>query len=399
MAEQVFERGRGGGRPLGRGHGQGAQRRHPVVDGAGRLGDRAGPGGPGDLRGDRRRLRPGAGPAPAGPGAGDRRAGGGGLRAPGAGPDLATPEPLAALHGLLRDRAAERRGPGGRPRAGQRRARHPSRPGAVVGRLHHGGRERAARVEGVAGAPVGLPGRGAGPAAGGAPGPGERAAVGYTGAVTALALAAAGRLDEAEAAERAVEGDERSTYLDRLWAGLAARRRCRPTGSARGRRGPVLRALCPGGRDRRPRGPGPGPARLGHGARGSSAIPTRRPAWRSRPPASRASASTPAVGRSSSATPSEPNPPSRPSASEPRRPGRSWCRRSGPSARSRNAPPLPPWVGALWAVTQNIPVLIPAVRIVVCGMCLAARSGPVINSSGAHPVRASIGGTFRVVAQ
>jgi class 3 adenylate cyclase/tetratricopeptide (TPR) repeat protein len=51
---------------------------------------------------------------------------------------------------------------------------------------------------------------------------GERAAVGYAGAVTALALAAAGRLDEADDAGRAVEGDERSTYLDRLWAGLAA---------------------------------------------------------------------------------------------------------------------------------------------------------------------------------
>ena len=38
----------------------------------------------------------------------------------------------------------------------------------------------------------------------------------------ALALAVAGRLDEADDAGRAVEGDERSTYLDRLWAGLAA---------------------------------------------------------------------------------------------------------------------------------------------------------------------------------
>jgi tetratricopeptide (TPR) repeat protein len=51
---------------------------------------------------------------------------------------------------------------------------------------------------------------------------GERAAVGYAGAVTALALAAAGRLDDADAAARAVEDDERSTYLDRMWAGLAA---------------------------------------------------------------------------------------------------------------------------------------------------------------------------------
>ena len=51
---------------------------------------------------------------------------------------------------------------------------------------------------------------------------GERAAVGYCGAVTALALAAAGRRDEALAAARVVEDDERSTYLDRLWAGLAA---------------------------------------------------------------------------------------------------------------------------------------------------------------------------------
>jgi hypothetical protein len=51
---------------------------------------------------------------------------------------------------------------------------------------------------------------------------GERAAVGYCGAVTALALAAAGRREEALATARAVEDDERSTYLDRLWAGLAA---------------------------------------------------------------------------------------------------------------------------------------------------------------------------------
>jgi class 3 adenylate cyclase/tetratricopeptide (TPR) repeat protein len=51
---------------------------------------------------------------------------------------------------------------------------------------------------------------------------GERATVGYCGAVTALALAAAGRRDEALAAARVVEDDERSTYLDRLWAGLAA---------------------------------------------------------------------------------------------------------------------------------------------------------------------------------
>jgi tetratricopeptide (TPR) repeat protein len=51
---------------------------------------------------------------------------------------------------------------------------------------------------------------------------GERGAVGYCGAVTALALAAAGRGDEAHAAALVVEDDERSTYLDRLWAGLAA---------------------------------------------------------------------------------------------------------------------------------------------------------------------------------
>ncbi|HEY7070703.1 MAG TPA: adenylate/guanylate cyclase domain-containing protein [Acidimicrobiales bacterium] len=51
---------------------------------------------------------------------------------------------------------------------------------------------------------------------------GERAEVGYCGAVTALALAAAGRPDEAWAAAQVVEEDERSTYLDRLWAGLAA---------------------------------------------------------------------------------------------------------------------------------------------------------------------------------
>jgi class 3 adenylate cyclase/tetratricopeptide (TPR) repeat protein len=51
---------------------------------------------------------------------------------------------------------------------------------------------------------------------------GDRAAVGYCGAVTALALAAAGRGDEALAAARVVEADERSTYLDRLWSGSAA---------------------------------------------------------------------------------------------------------------------------------------------------------------------------------
>jgi hypothetical protein len=39
--------------------------------------------------------------------------------------------------------------------------------------------------------------------------------------VTALALAAAGRADEAVAAAGVVEADERSSYLDRLWAGLA----------------------------------------------------------------------------------------------------------------------------------------------------------------------------------
>jgi hypothetical protein len=50
---------------------------------------------------------------------------------------------------------------------------------------------------------------------------GERASSGYTGAVAALALAAAGRLDEALASAATVEGDERSTYLDRVWAGLA----------------------------------------------------------------------------------------------------------------------------------------------------------------------------------
>ena len=51
---------------------------------------------------------------------------------------------------------------------------------------------------------------------------GERGSVGYPGAVTALALAAAGRVDEALAAARVVEDDDRSTYLDRTWAGLAA---------------------------------------------------------------------------------------------------------------------------------------------------------------------------------
>jgi tetratricopeptide (TPR) repeat protein len=50
---------------------------------------------------------------------------------------------------------------------------------------------------------------------------GERGEVGYPGAVTALALAAAGRGDDAVAAADVVEADERSSYLDRLWAGLA----------------------------------------------------------------------------------------------------------------------------------------------------------------------------------
>ena len=50
---------------------------------------------------------------------------------------------------------------------------------------------------------------------------GERGEIGYTGAVTALALAAAGRPDEVVAAAGVVEADERSSYLDRLWAGLA----------------------------------------------------------------------------------------------------------------------------------------------------------------------------------
>jgi class 3 adenylate cyclase/tetratricopeptide (TPR) repeat protein len=59
---------------------------------------------------------------------------------------------------------------------------------------------------------------------------GERGGVGYCGAVTALALAAAGRGDEAHAAAQVVEDDERSTYLDRLWSGLAA-------GSVEARRG------------------------------------------------------------------------------------------------------------------------------------------------------------------
>ncbi len=51
---------------------------------------------------------------------------------------------------------------------------------------------------------------------------GERGEVGYTGAVTSLALAAAGRVDDALAAASVVEADERSSYLDRLWAGLVA---------------------------------------------------------------------------------------------------------------------------------------------------------------------------------
>jgi class 3 adenylate cyclase/tetratricopeptide (TPR) repeat protein len=59
---------------------------------------------------------------------------------------------------------------------------------------------------------------------------GERSAVGYPGAVRALALAAAGRVDDALAAAQVVEDDDRSTYLDRTWAGLAA-------GAAAARRG------------------------------------------------------------------------------------------------------------------------------------------------------------------
>jgi hypothetical protein len=51
---------------------------------------------------------------------------------------------------------------------------------------------------------------------------GERSSVGYPGAVKALALAAAGRADDALAAALMVVGDDRSTYLDRSWAGLAA---------------------------------------------------------------------------------------------------------------------------------------------------------------------------------
>jgi class 3 adenylate cyclase/tetratricopeptide (TPR) repeat protein len=51
---------------------------------------------------------------------------------------------------------------------------------------------------------------------------GDRADAGYTGAVLSLALAAAGRETEAAEAAAVVEADERSSYLDRLWAGLAA---------------------------------------------------------------------------------------------------------------------------------------------------------------------------------
>ena len=51
---------------------------------------------------------------------------------------------------------------------------------------------------------------------------GERGDVGYCGAVKALALAAADRADEARTTALAVQDDKRSTYLDRLWAGLAA---------------------------------------------------------------------------------------------------------------------------------------------------------------------------------
>jgi class 3 adenylate cyclase/tetratricopeptide (TPR) repeat protein len=51
---------------------------------------------------------------------------------------------------------------------------------------------------------------------------GDRAESGYAGAVTALALAAGDRQDDALAAAKVVDGDERSTYLDRFWAGMAA---------------------------------------------------------------------------------------------------------------------------------------------------------------------------------
>ena len=94
---------------------------------------------------------------------------------------------------------------------------------------------------------------------------GERADVGYCGAVTALALAAAGRQDEAVAAAAVVADDERSTYLDRAWAGLAAG----AVAARRGDRGAVdarfTAALRRGRRHRRRGGPGAGPPRMGDG--------------------------------------------------------------------------------------------------------------------------------------
>jgi class 3 adenylate cyclase/tetratricopeptide (TPR) repeat protein len=62
---------------------------------------------------------------------------------------------------------------------------------------------------------------------------GSRADAGYTGAVRALALAVAGRGEEATEAAGVVEADERSSYLDRLWAGLAAGSAAARCGDAR----------------------------------------------------------------------------------------------------------------------------------------------------------------------
>jgi class 3 adenylate cyclase/predicted ATPase len=59
---------------------------------------------------------------------------------------------------------------------------------------------------------------------------GDRVKGGYPAAVRALATAAIGQPDATLAAVAAVEADERSTYLDKLWAGLAA-------GSVAARRG------------------------------------------------------------------------------------------------------------------------------------------------------------------
>ena len=82
----------------------------------------------------------------------------------GTGPRIAAPEPLTPVHGVLGDRPPERRGPGRRPRSGHGGGDRPARPD-LVRRPCHRRRQRAPRIEGLAGAPARPPGRGARPAA------------------------------------------------------------------------------------------------------------------------------------------------------------------------------------------------------------------------------------------